>query len=169
MKDRNQIQLLRKFFYFSLKNFRTMWLRGYCVLYSFFLSRTFIYEPILIKKKSMNANIVKRQIFHKMKYDSKGHSRSQKMTFSYKNSLFLIYFILFVLLIDWRNKRRWKIMKEQKQHLTCTRTKTTFALYKDNNNIYLVQRRYWYCICTLYLKMQIFLKMKFDLGHIGPL
>ena len=52
-------------------------------------------------------------------------------------------------------------MKEQKQHLTCTKTKTTFALYKDDIGIAQV--------CTLYLKMQIFLKMKFDLGHIGPL
>ena len=39
----------------------------------YFLSSTFIYEPILIFKKSL-----KTQIFHKMKYDRhrKGHIRS---------------------------------------------------------------------------------------------
>ena len=35
----------------------------------------------------MNANIVKTPIFHKIKYDLKGHSRSQTMTF-----LFQIHF-----------------------------------------------------------------------------
>ena len=35
-------------------------------------SNTFIYEPIL-KKKSMNDNIMKMQIIHKMKYDLRGH------------------------------------------------------------------------------------------------
>ena len=40
--------------------------------FSFFLSSTFVYEPILIKI-SMKANIVKTHIFHKMKYDLKGH------------------------------------------------------------------------------------------------
>ena len=46
------------------------WLRDF----SFFLSNTFIYEPILLKL-SMNANIVKMQIFHKIKYDLRGHLR----------------------------------------------------------------------------------------------
>ena len=36
--------------------------------FSFFLSNTFVYEPILFKL-SMNANIVKMQIFHKIKSD----------------------------------------------------------------------------------------------------
>ena len=44
----------------------------------------------------MNANIVKTQFFCKIKYDLKGHSRSQTMTFLFKQSLFL----LFMLLID---------------------------------------------------------------------
>ena len=36
------------------------------------LSRTFVYGPIFMKI-SMNANIVKTQIFHKIKYDLNGH------------------------------------------------------------------------------------------------
>ena len=68
----------------------------------------------------MNANIVKMQIFHKIKYDLIGHSRSQIMTFLIKNSPFL----LFMLLIDWRNKCRWKLGKNkvwliQRRHLPC--------------------------------------------------
>ena len=39
--------------------------------FSFFLSSTFVYEPILLNI-SMNANIVKTQIFNKIKYDLKG-------------------------------------------------------------------------------------------------
>ena len=35
----------------------------------------------------MNANIVKTQFFHKIKYDLKGHSRSQKTTLLFKNLL----------------------------------------------------------------------------------
>ena len=34
----------------------------------------------------MNANIVKMHIFYKIKYDIRGHSRSQIMTFLIKNS-----------------------------------------------------------------------------------
>ena len=41
----------------------------------------------MIKKKSIKADIDKMQIFDKIKYDLKGHSRSVKMTF-----LFKIYF-----------------------------------------------------------------------------
>ena len=55
----------------------------------------------------MNANIMKMQIFHKIKYNLRGHSRSQIMTFLMKNSPFL----LFMLLIDWRNKCRWTLWK----------------------------------------------------------
>ena len=33
---------------------------------------TFIYDPIFIKKKYMNANIKSTQIFHLIKYDLKG-------------------------------------------------------------------------------------------------
>ena len=53
-------------------------------------------------KLSMNANIVMMQIFHKIKYDLRGHSKSQITTFLIKTSLFL----LFMLLIDLRNKCR---------------------------------------------------------------
>ena len=58
----------------------------------------------------------------------KGHSRSIKTTFLFKNPLFS--FVLFVLLIDWRKKCRWKLWK----------SKTTFALYIDD--ICLIQRRH---------------------------
>ena len=44
------------------------------------LPSTFIYEPILMKL-SMNANIVKEQIFHKIMYGLKSHWRSHKVTF----------------------------------------------------------------------------------------
>ena len=111
----------RMFFYISLKNFGTPgfrdseipWFRDF----SFFLSSTFVYELILLKI-SMNANIVKTHPFYKIKYDLKGHSRSQTTTILFKNSLFL----LFVLLIDWRNKCRWTLWKKkiiQRQHLPC--------------------------------------------------
>ena len=40
--------------------------------FSFYLSSTFIYEPILIKLY-MNANIMNMQIFHFCKYDLKGY------------------------------------------------------------------------------------------------
>ena len=43
--------------------------------FSFFRSSTFIYKPIMIKKKSMDANNMERQIFNAMKYDLKGHKR----------------------------------------------------------------------------------------------
>ena len=48
---------------------------------SFFLSSTFIYETILIKK-NMNANFKRRQIFCKIKYDLKGHLIISKLSFS---------------------------------------------------------------------------------------
>ena len=50
------------------KNSKTVRLRDF----SFFLFSSFIYEPILIKI-SMNANIKETNIFHKIKYDIKGH------------------------------------------------------------------------------------------------
>jgi hypothetical protein len=40
--------------------------------FSFFLSSTFVYQPILIKI-SMNTNNIKTQIFHRIKYDLKEH------------------------------------------------------------------------------------------------
>ena len=68
----------------------------------------------------MNANILKMQIFPKIKYDPRGHSRSQIMTFLIKNSAFL----LFMLLIDSKNKSRWTLWKNkvwliQRRHLLC--------------------------------------------------
>ena len=41
----------------------------------------------------MNANIIKTQIFHKIKYDLKGHGRSQKVLFVFKNQLFRKYLL----------------------------------------------------------------------------
>ena len=60
---------------------------------SFFLSSTFVYEPILFKI-SMNANIVKTQFFHDIKHDLKDHSRSQTKTFLFKNSLFSSFYVI---------------------------------------------------------------------------
>ena len=57
--------------------------------FSFLLSNTFVYELILLKL-SMNANIAKMQIFHKFKYDLRGHSRAQIMTFLIKIFFFLV-------------------------------------------------------------------------------
>ena len=37
------------------------------------LPRTIIYEPILIEKKCMNANIMNTHMFYMIKYDLKGH------------------------------------------------------------------------------------------------
>ena len=106
--------------------------------FSFFLSNTFVYEPILLKL-SMNANIVKMLIFHEIKYDLRGHSRSQIMTFLIKNSPFL----LFMLLIDWRNKCRWTLWK---------------------NKVWLIQRRHLPCFVVLtltYVLMDKFLSLFF--------
>ena len=55
-------------FTYHKKNSETVKLRNF----SFFLSSTFIYEPILIKIH-MNVNIMIMQIFHFIKYDLKGH------------------------------------------------------------------------------------------------
>ena len=46
------------------------------------LFNTFIYESILIKIY-MKANILNTQIFHIIKYDLKGHRRSQYVTFMF--------------------------------------------------------------------------------------
>ena len=56
------------------------------------------YEPILFKI-SVNANIVKTQVFYKMKYDLKGHSRSQRRPFYLKIHFFFNIFS-FVHVID---------------------------------------------------------------------
>ena len=42
----------------------------------------------------MNANIVKIQIFHKIKYDVRGHSRSQIMTFLIKKFTFSSVYVI---------------------------------------------------------------------------
>ena len=65
----------------------------------------------------MNANIVKMQIFHKIKYDLRGHSRSQRMIFLIENTPFL----LFMLLIDWKKTNA-------AEHYE----RTMFDLYKDD-------------------------------------
>ena len=66
----------------------------------------------------MNANIVKTQLFYKIKYDLKGHSRSQTTTLLFKNSLFLLCYWLI------EKQMPLNIMKEQ----SLTYTTTTFAL-----------------------------------------
>ena len=57
--------------YLTIKTPWLLWLQDFI----FFLSSIFVYEPILIKTNSMNANIMKTQIFHWMKY-YEGHIRS---------------------------------------------------------------------------------------------
>ena len=64
----------------------------------------------------MNANFVKKQIFHKIEYDLKGHSRSQTMTFLSKNNIF---FCLCYWLIEETNAA---------EHYE----RTKFDLYKDD-------------------------------------
>ena len=83
--------------------------------FSFFLSSIFVYEPILIKI-SMNANIMKTQIFHKIKYDLKCHSRSQEVFSVFNNKLFLrlcsaiegvtLFIIIREIIPDLWNKRK---------------------------------------------------------------
>ena len=41
----------------------------------------------------MNANIIKTQIFHKMKYDLKGHYRTHKLILKFQNNPFLQFVI----------------------------------------------------------------------------
>ena len=113
-----------KFFNISLKNSGTLWLLipipGFRD-FSFFLSSTFVYQPILIKG-SMTSKVIQGHIIQ---------------PFILKSTFCLIYFVLFVLLIDRKNKYCWTLWKSkdniwlvQRQHLPCT--KTTFALYKDD-------------------------------------
>ena len=52
----------------------------------------------------MNANIMKTQSFHLIKYDLRGHWRSQKVTLKIKNYLFLRY-------ISWLTPNLWKPLK----------------------------------------------------------
>ena len=88
------------------------WLRDFI----FFLSNTFVYEPILLKL-SMNANIVEMQIFHKTKYDLRGCSSSQIMTFLIKK--IPLFFCLCYWLIEETNPA---------EHYE----RTKFDLYKDD-------------------------------------
>ena len=81
--------------------------------FSFFLSGTFVYELILIKV-SMNANIVKTQIFHKLMASKV--IQGQKRRPFYFNIHFS--YVLFVLMIYLKRK-----------------------MYRDN--ICLIQRRHW--------------------------
>ena len=62
----------------------TLGFRYSVILTFFFLAHLFMDLLLILLKISMNANIVKIQIFHKIRYDLKGHSRSQKMTFLFK-------------------------------------------------------------------------------------
>ena len=64
-----------------------MGLGDYRILAFFFLA--------CIRNISRIANIEKTQIFHKIKYDLKGHSRSHKMTFLFKIHFFDIFLFVF--------------------------------------------------------------------------
>ena len=108
------------------------WLRDF----SFFLFNTFVYEPILLKL-SMNANIVKMQIFHKIKSHLRGHSRSQIMTFLIKNSPFLCLCNCLIL----KNKCRWslwnnKVWLIQRRHLSCFNLIFWIRQYPYNSHIF---------------------------------
>ena len=61
--------------------------------FGIFLSSRFIYEPILLNI-SMYANIKKPQISHQIKCNLKGHWRSQKVLFMFKNTLHLFKILL---------------------------------------------------------------------------
>ena len=74
----------------------------------------------------MNANIVKTQIFKKMKYDLKGSSRSEKTTFYPKIHFFFCFFFFFLI----EEKNAAENYERARQHLPCTLT--TFVLYKDD-------------------------------------
>ena len=105
----------------SNKNSGTPWLRDSVIPwlrdFSFFLSNTFVYELILLKlSTNAIANIVKMQIFQKIKFDLRDHSRSQIMTFLIKNHLF--FFLCY-----------WLI---EKTNATEYYEKTKFDLYKDD-------------------------------------
>ena len=107
----------RKFFYISLKKLwdsGILWLRDF----SFFLSGTFVYEPILFKI-SMNANIVKTQFFIKSSTTLKVFQGHKQWPFYLKIHFSSVY------VIDWLKKQMLlNIMKEQ----SLTYTKTTFVL-----------------------------------------
>ena len=107
----------RKFFYISLKKLwdsGIMWLR----YFSFFLSGTFVYEPILFKI-SMNANIVKTQFFIKSSTTLKVFQGHKQWPFYLKIHFSSVY------VIDWLKKQMLlNIMNEQ----SLTYTKTTFVL-----------------------------------------
>ena len=68
------------------------------------LSSIFVYEPILLKK-NMNANIIKTQIFYKIKYVLKGHWGSQKVFFLNKSITSLYCFQSVRVCKNWA---RWK-------------------------------------------------------------
>ena len=112
------------FFYISLKNSGIPGLWDFI----FFLSSTFVYEPILFKI-SMNADIVKTHFFYKIKYD---HS----ITFLFKNSLI----ILFMLLIKETNAAK---------HYQ----RTKFDLYKDDICFNLNLRSYGQLFVLVFIKI----------------
>ena len=76
--------------------------------FSFFLFSTFVYEPILFKI-SMNANIVKTQFFFITSCMTLKVIQGHKLQPFYLKFTFL----LFVLLINWRNKCCWTLWKNK--------------------------------------------------------
>ena len=68
---KNKIKLLNIFFFYTLNCSFQKWVHAKGT--NIQGSSTYIYEPILIKQNSMNANIEKAQIGYKMKYGLKGH------------------------------------------------------------------------------------------------
>ena len=109
--------------------------------FSFFLYSIFVYEPILIKI-SMNANIMKMQNFLNIKYDLKGHWRSQKVFFVFKNQLFLKYlfcltFNLNQIMYKWlHNKDPFflNMMFDLKGHIRINKTLFVY-IFSSNNSM----------------------------------
>ena len=105
----------------------------------------FCFVPVIYwLKKQMPLNIMKDQddIFL-VKDDIYLIQRLHQLSVLYNLFIKINFcFVLFVLLIDWRTKCRWTLWK----------TKTIFALYKDD--IYLIQRQHRLSVLqyTLYLK-----------------
>ena len=74
------------------------------------LTTTFIYISILINNY-MKSTIICPQFFYFINYDLKGHWRSQKVTFMFKNQLFVRY--LFCVKSDLiKNLNEWEHYKD---------------------------------------------------------
>ena len=91
----------------------------------------------------MNANIMKMQIFHKIKYDLKGHWRSQKVFFVFKNQLFLKYLFCWTLnlnqiLYKWlHNKDTFfhNVMFDLKGHIRLNKALYIYIFSSNNSSL----------------------------------